>query len=63
MSSPNFNLNQRVIVTQDHNHIPADDTIYQIGSLDRIQGSIQAVLMQNGKVVGALPQTKLQAVK
>lgn len=63
MSSPNFNLNQRVIVTQNHNHIKAGETIYQIGSLDRVQGSINAVLMQNGKVVGVLPQTKLQAVK
>ncbi len=63
MSTANFNHGQRVQVVQPHNHLNADDTIYTIGSLDRISGDYSALLLKDGICVGALPQTKLQAVK
>lgn len=53
--------NQQVIVTQPHNHIHADGTVYQIGSLDHISGSISAVLLKDGKCIGSIPESKLQA--
>lgn len=63
MSHPEFNRGQNVQVVKPHNHIAADDTVYQIGSLDRIQGSITVVLLKDGKAAGAIPQSKLQAAK
>ena len=61
MSAPNFNRNQSVIVVKPYNHIPADDTVYQIGSLGRIGGGYSAVLLLDGKAVGAIPQGCLEA--
>lgn len=61
MSETKFMRNQQVIVTQPHNHIMADNTVYQIGSLDRISGSINAVLLKDGKCIGSIPENKLQA--
>lgn len=63
MSSPNFNINQSVIVTKDSNHIKAGETVYKIASLDRITGRISAVLLLDGKSIGAIPENCLQAAK
>lgn len=63
MSTPQFTQNQAVRVIASHNHIVADETVYRIGSLDRISGDISAVLLKEGKVYGAIPQSKLQASK
>ncbi len=63
MSTPDFTRGQSVKVQTAHNHIPADDTIYQIGSLDRISGDISAVLLKDGKCIGSIPQIKLRASK
>lgn len=63
MSNSNFSRGQKVIVAQPHNHIQADGTEYTIGSLDRILGAISAVLLKDGKCIGSLPESKLQAVK
>lgn len=63
MSSPNYITGQSVKVTKDHNHIKAGDTVYQIGSLDRISGRISAVLLLDGKSIGAIPESCLQAAK
>lgn len=63
MSISNFTHNQTVKVITAHNHIAADDTIYNIGSIDRIRGDISIVLLKDGNVYGAIPQTKLQAAK
>lgn len=63
MSIPNFSQGQKVLVTQDHNHIIAGTTEYTIGSLDRISGDYSALLLKDGKCVGATPLGKLEAVK
>lgn len=63
MSSPNFNINQRVKVIKSHNHIQADDTVYTIGSLDRISGRISAVLLKDGNIVGVVDESCLEASK
>lgn len=63
MSSPNFTQNQRVKVIQGHNHIIADDTVYQIGSIDRISGAVSVLLLKDGVCVGAIDQNKLRAVR
>ncbi len=61
MSETKFMRNQQVIVTEPHNHIQVDDTIYTIGSLDRISGVINAVLLKDGVCIGSVPESKLQA--
>jgi hypothetical protein len=63
MSSPSFIQNQRVIVTQDSNHIKASDTVYQIASLDRISGRISAVLRLDNRIVGVVDESCLKASK
>lgn len=63
MSSPNFNINQSVKVTKDSNHIKASDIVYKIACLDRIMGSISAVLSLEGKVVGSVSESCLEASK
>ncbi len=63
MSTANFIHGEKVIVTQDHNHIQAGTTEYTIGSLDRISGDYSALLLKDGICVGAINIDKLQAVK
>lgn len=62
MSNYNFMTGQPVLVTAPHNHFqPSSDTIYHVGSIGRIQGSISVQLLLNGVSVGAVPQDKLKA--
>ena len=63
MSTADFNHGQRVQVKETHLHINADDTIYTIGSLDRISGDYNALLLKEGVCVGAVSIHKLKALK
>ena len=61
MSEYNFIQNQKVLVIADHTHIKASDTIYTVGSIDRISGRISVVLMLDDKCIGAVDQSCLRA--
>ncbi len=63
MSAPEFSLKQNVTVHKAHNHIPAGETVYQIGSLDRISGDYSAVLLKDGRCVGSVKTSCLAASK
>jgi hypothetical protein len=61
MSDYNFIPGQRVQIAQPHNHLPADETLYTVGAIDRISGIINVQLLKEGAAVGAVPQSKLKA--
>ncbi len=61
MSNSKFMRGQ--FVQTPHLHIPADNTLYQIGAIDRVLGDISAVLLKDGKVVGCTPESCLKAAK
>lgn len=61
MSAPKFNPGQRVKVIQSHNHIIADDTEYRIGQINRICGAVSVQIMKDGKCIGAVPESCLEA--
>lgn len=63
MTPSKLSLGQSVKVIESHYKINADDTIYTIGSLDRISGDYSALLLKDNKCIGAIPQIKLEAVK
>lgn len=62
MSNYQFNKGQQVIISCDHGHLIAcNDTMYQVGSIDRVQGTISVQLLQDGKSMGAIPENKLKS--
>lgn len=61
MSNYQFYNGQQVRITADHNHLSAcADTVYQVGSVNRVQGAISVQLLRDGKSVGAIPEGKLK---
>lgn len=53
-------IGQNVSVTAPHNHFNAcPDTMYQIGAINRVCGQYVALLLKDGKPVGAVPEVKL----
>lgn len=64
MSTTNFIRGQHVVISAPHGHFNAStDTIYQVGSINRVQGLISVQLLHNGKSCGAVPEGKLSPVK
>ena len=63
MSDYNFHPNQKVKVIKSHNHIIADDTEYRIGQMNRICGAVSVQIMKDGKCVGAINESCLEAIK
>lgn len=64
MSTTNFVQGQRVLISAPHGHFNAsNDTIYHVGSINRVQGLISVQLLHNNKSVGAIPESKLSPAK
>lgn len=57
-----FERGQTVTVTEPHNQFNAcTNTTYLVADVNRIQGLYHMILASKGKIVGAVPQTKLKA--
>lgn len=64
MSTTNFIRGQHVVISAPHGHFNASsDTIYQVGSINRVAGLISIQLLLNNRSVGAIPESKLSPVK
>lgn len=51
MSNYQFNRGQQVMIACDHGHlIASDDTMYQVGAINRVQGTISVQLLQEVRV-------------
>ena len=53
---------QQVKVKISHNHISAcNETIYEVGAINRLQGEYKINLLLNGKSAGVVPEKNLIA--
>jgi hypothetical protein len=51
----------KVIVTKGFNQFSAcNNTQYQIGAINRVQGTYMALLLKDGKCCGAVPSANLK---
>jgi hypothetical protein len=56
-----FFQGQRVTVTKSHNQFSeCSNTIYSIGAINRVQGTYMALLLKDGKCIGAVPSANLK---
>lgn len=62
MSISNFYPGQPVHIISPSGHlIPSDDITYHIGAINRVAGLVSIQLLQDGRSVGAIDESKLQA--
>ena len=60
----NFFPNEQVTIKTAHGHFEAsNETIYSVGSNDKINGIPMVQLLKEGKACGAVPEYKLQTAK
>lgn len=63
MSTSNFINGQNVVIVAPHNHLQISDTVYQIGAISRIAGLNSIQLLKDNTCIGAIPESKLKAIR